>query len=141
MKNAETLFSSCSLIFWLIRQLILINCIQTIPRKLHHVHWFLHELKPVYTINSCALYHECLVWILLSLYLYYSSPDCCSILIHIFQNAALTSVDPTFFPSYIIVFSPILIPCLNYIPPKACTQKHFALTLIINVHVPFGFVE
>jgi hypothetical protein len=127
--------------FWLIRQLILINFICTaIWRKLHHVHWFLHELKPVYTINSCALYHECLVWILLSLYLYYSSPDYCLILIHI-SNAASTSVDPTFFPSYIIVFSPILIPCLNYIPPKACTQKHFALTSIINVHIPFGFVE
>jgi hypothetical protein len=58
-----------------------------VRRKLHHVHWFLYELKPVYMINSCALYHECLVWILLSLYLYYSSPDYFSILIHIFQNA------------------------------------------------------
>jgi hypothetical protein len=64
-------------------------------------------------------------------------------LIHIFQNVALTSVDPTFFPSWIIMFSPILIPCLNYIPPKAKahTQKQFDLTSIINVHAPFGFVE
>jgi hypothetical protein len=32
---------------------------------------------------------------------------------------------------------------MNYIPPKAKarTQKQFALTLIINVAVPFGFVK
>ena len=36
---------------------------------------------------------------------------------------------------------PNLIPCLNYIPPKACIQKHFAMASIINIHVPFGFLE
>ena len=56
-------------------------------------------------------------------------------------NSTLTSVDPSFFPSKNILFPPIVVPCMNYIHHKACTQKHFALTWIINFHVPFGFVE
>ena len=56
-------------------------------------------------------------------------------------NAALTSVNPSFFPSKNILFPPIVVPCMNYIHHKACNQKHFSLTWIINVHIPFGFVE
>ena len=56
-------------------------------------------------------------------------------------NAALTSVDLSFFPPRISLFPPLVVTYMNFIHHKACTQKYFSLTWIINVQVPFGFVK